>query len=1157
MAVGAFAGIFTKRGTTGVQQVATPGLRPVAVIVAGFGATSISTSRPSIRGSAAFLFATPGGGFQSLGRTAAIRDGALAGDTAGGPANGLVVPSAAAATTGQPAAAAALTRVWDGGFDLTWTVNDGGTETFAFLAIGGDVQAWGARLTLPQSTGPFLLSGAPFAPRLALLLPWQPGGANLGIGAAAAASVAAQWGLSTLSAEGADPTRAHTRLVSGSVLCCVDGVGKVVAQAQVSGFTANGLALRATTAAPAAGYGAQVLLLGGSDLVALTGTLAKPTAPGAVTLSAVTWRPLGLLTAGGRGIAANATADGVAVGIGVAADDGVSPPGAGAVAAADRDGSSSAIAAALAAPAAFVRPGPASGSPGSTTATVRATAVFSDYGGSLRFDSTDAVAERTAFLVVGGARRAERFAGGALASAALSTARAQLGQFPLLSTVTRPALASAVFSTSPALLSLAPVFVGDTTAAFGASGAVGFAVSFEGDTVTRSATSTPLLGSDQPLVPVSALRIDALATGRLLVPWPLVGGASASFGTSGFLRLSLPDLLPAGPFDIPGTINYVLDPGYEYVSGSTRGLGWTATGAILAADTSSPWWGDASARATFTAPDQQIVVATIAGINTTDARVWTGSIRAKLVSGVDTVRVCVVARYSDGSSTVGPERTLALSGAWRVLATDPVRSEFGRHLFRLELQVRSTGAAVVLLDGAQLEEGTEATGFCAGALGAPSGSWLGPANQSPSWRQTRAMHLASSGRGGIVQVNARLYRSTFDNRWQEDLSDWVIDGAVDADPGRALTWSLDCTLAGEGWARLRPYLDWVAPWLSISYPDGSVSEGQLGLYLVLDSPAARRESGFTVDLRAVDPLWLLDAQEFALPVRARAGTKKTDLVRRILRNAVLTGGSEGDRTDPEELGQAPNPPRRLSIPDLDRVFRKDAEWPRDTSRLELVNEVLQGAGCTPLFSTAEGVLAARRLGREGADGVHDRLGDRTPVRTYVANLPPGRELAGGARPFSRGMTGDVVGVIDTTPKADRLEDEVALVNDRPEGGRIQRRFQVRDRDNPRAVWTDNGRRRRRRIHGRLVEEDATAHEVAQALVEQLSLRTTTATVRVLPEPDLELLYETVGLAVWDRNGDPAANGQWAVQRVRWGFTPSDAVMELGLGRVDGLEGIVR
>ncbi|MGI9252168.1 MAG: hypothetical protein ACR2J8_00340, partial [Thermomicrobiales bacterium] len=492
-----------------------------------------------------------------------------------------------------------------------------------------------------------------------------------------------------------------------------------------------------------------------------------------------------------------------------------------------------------------------------------------------------------------------------------------------------------------------------------------------------------------------------------------------------------------------------------------------------------------------------------------------------------------------------------------VLETGPLRTDSGKRLQRLDLQVIAAGASTVLLDGAQVEEGAGATGFCAGSMGAPSGVWLGPANQNPSWRQTRPMQTAGCGRGGVVRVSARLYRSTFDNRWQEDLSDWVIAAAVDADPGRELTWSLDCTLAGEGWNRLRPYLDWIAPWLSIAYPDGSVSEGQLGLYLVLDSPASRREHGFTVDLRAVDPLWLLGAQEFALPIRARAGMKKTDLVRRILRNSVLTGGDGGDRTDPEDLGQTPNPPRRLSIPDLDRTFRKDVEWPRDTSRLDLVNEVLQGAGCTPLYSTAEGALAARRLGTEGADGVYHRLGDRTPVRTYVANLPAGRELAGGARPFSRGMTGDVVGVIDTSPKADRLEDEVAIVNDRPEGGRIQRRFQIRDGDNPRAVWAENGRRRSRRVRGRLVEDDATADEVAQALAEQLSLRTTTATVRVLPEPDLDLLHETVGLAVWDRNGDPAANGQWAVQRVHWGFTPADAVMELALGRVDGLEGIVR
>jgi hypothetical protein len=701
------------------------------------------------------------------------------------------------------------------------------------------------------------------------------------------------------------------------------------------------------------------------------------------------------------------------------------------------------------------------------------------------------------------------------------------------------------------------VISGETRSAFAASGAIGFPVSLAARSAVAFSVTAPRLGEARLLGAASAVSFAASASARLVVPWPLRGSGAGVFGSSGFLRLVLPQLLTAGPFDIPGTINYVLDPGYEHLSGGARGLGWSAAGATLAADAGSAWWGDASARANFAAAGQMVSISTIGGINTTNESWWTGSIRAKATTGSPSVRVRLAAVYADGTTIAGNERVLSLSGAWRVLETEPLRADPGRRLHRLELQVLATGATTVLLDGAQVEEGTGATGFCSGSMGAPAGVWLGPANQSPSWRQTRPMQVAGCGRGGILRVSARLYRATWDNRWQEDLSDWVIAGSVDADPGRELTWSLDCTLAGEGWNRLRPYLDWIAPWLSITYPDGSVSEGQLGLYLALDSPASRGESGATVDLRAVDPLWLLGAQEFALPIIARAGMKKTDLARKLLRNAVLTGGDGGDRTDPEDLGQVPNPTRRLSIPDVDRTFRKDVEWPRDTSRLDLVNELLQGAGCTPLHSTAEGALASRRLGVEGADGVYRRLADRTPVRTYVANLPPGRELADGARPFSRGMTGDVVGRIVTTPKADRLEDEVALVNDRPEGGRIQRRFQIRDRDNPRAVWGENGRRRRRRIHGRLVEDDATADEVAQALAEQMSLRTGTATVRVLPEPDLDLLHETVGLALWDRDGEPVASGQWAVQRVHWGFTPSDAVMELSLGRVDGLEGIVR
>ncbi|MGI9254838.1 MAG: hypothetical protein ACR2J8_13925, partial [Thermomicrobiales bacterium] len=544
MAVGTYAGLITKRASIGTQQIATPGLRPVAIVLFGFGAT-VSMSRPSVRGSAAFLVAAPGGQLQTLGRSGAIRDGALEGDTAGSGANALVVPAVTAAGTGNPVASATLSRVFDGGFDLTWTQNDGGTEQFAILAIGGDVQAWTTRTALPRATGPFSIAGAPFAPKLALVLPDQPGGANLGIGAVSAGSVTAQWGLSTFSPAGADPTQSTTRLVSGSLLACTDGVGKVLAQAQVTGFTANGMTLRATTAAPTAGYGAQVLLIGGPDLVALTGTLAKPVSPGAVSLSGVTWRPLGLLAAGGRGVAANASTPGVAIGIGVAADDGVSPSGAGSAGAADRDGSATAIAASLVSPSAWVRPGPASGAPGASSPVVRADATFAEYGGTLTFGATDTVAERVAFLVIGGTRRGELLAGGGVGAARFTVASAQLGQFPLLGAVARPAIAAALFTAPPAPLALAPVLGGAASASFTTAGAIGFAQPLDGSATAAFRAAVPRLGSAQPLQSAAAMKVAASAAGRLIVPWPLTGTIGAAFGASGFLRLVLPDLLPA------------------------------------------------------------------------------------------------------------------------------------------------------------------------------------------------------------------------------------------------------------------------------------------------------------------------------------------------------------------------------------------------------------------------------------------------------------------------------------------------------------------------------------------------------------------------------------------------------------------------------------
>ena len=62
----------------------------------------------------------------------------------------------------------------------------------------------------------------------------------------------------------------------------------------------------------------------------------------------------------------------------------------------------------------------------------------------------------------------------------------------------------------------------------------------------------------------------------------------------------------------------------------------------------------------------------------------------------------------------------------------------------------------------------------------------------------------------------------------------------------------------------------------------------------------------------------------------------------------------------------------------------------------------------------------------------------------------------------------------------------------------------------------------------------------------------------LTKPDfrvLELAREVVGLAVFDAEGRPVLTGRWAVQRASYGFTPSDAWMELEVARLYGISGV--
>ena len=379
-------------------------------------------------------------------------------------------------------------------------------------------------------------------------------------------------------------------------------------------------------------------------------------------------------------------------------------------------------------------------------------------------------------------------------------------------------------------------------------------------------------------------------------------------------------------------------------------------------------------------------------------------------------------------------------------------------------------------------------------------------------------------------ITTQLFRATYDNQHTEDISAGLIQASASMDPRNDQTWSMDASLTLDLWDSLEPYFDWVAPVVTTTYPDGTVRRGQLGLYLVLDSPEEHFETYGRVRLQAADPLWLVARQGFTRKLDILANTAKDRALRAVLDGAALT--------------EDPNGKPRYTVPATQERFKKAREYPRSDNRLVVANEIAQGYGCYNLWSTKDdGYIRTKRMGEA-------RLSERTPLKVYSANVPADYFIDERFLPLG-GLASEVLDSIPTTPKGDDLVNEILMVNDDPNLPRINVRGRITHPNNPRSVLRKKKRRRVRKIHNPIVEEDATAEEVARALLQELSTLNETLRLTAVLDPEPDFARETVACAIWNAWERKIAVGQYAVHSVQYtDLTPRSGKMTLDLGRID-------
>ncbi|MBS0336810.1 MAG: hypothetical protein JSS40_08380 [Proteobacteria bacterium] len=1030
------------------------------------------------------------------------------------------------------------------GFTVTYGSNPPTNTRLHYLAIGGDevnaqILSWQPRSTMVAGQV-VPVRGVGFRPVALFAISSIFGtiggaaSADHGLGFGVADAVKSQWSWAGTSKDGVNPIVTTRWWDEAAAVSAVTSGGVAAFRASVSAWQDDGFDLSILTA-PTSVLEGNVYFLALSEVRAVALAQAKPvgTAPAAQTLSPGFSNPAVVLfgsaevTAVGAGSSNRGTmgaADGTTISAAAWSDTTAAAPTTAKGLARSGDG------------AAIVK---ADNGAGTTEAVANVTALGT--ATTLSWTTNDAVATRFGAFLLGAAKNA---LSGVIGAGSAASATKLPSPTPLSGTVRAGSKAEgslvpwAKFSGSVGAGSSAS---GSLKTGARLKGSVGAGSSASADRIRRSVTFTGTvqagssasgnLGRGFVVSGVVQAGSSAAAVKPLKTDTRLIGTIQAGSAADGALRIILPIVRQALPGEIAGTVNWHINPSVE--SGSA--IGWDVAGSATGVVSTDDAWDGARSWKVVTsgAVGDGVRAVGVGGMGLSgDPRTVFGQLRVKGPAG--TVLSAITRLHFRGLATQDSDPvTVTLTGAWDPIYTMPVVTASATALDQAEVIVTTTatGAVTLYADGAQLEEdhGAGATPWASGAYNADAGVWAGAAHNSVTIRQPIPVAITALGSGGFVVIESTLWRATSDNRWLEDLSEWVISGTVSCDAGRAETWSFDLSLMWEGWQKLTPFQDWLAPVLKVTYPNGDVYEGQLGLYLVGDSPVSVGEFARTVRVSAHDPLWLLGKQGFFAPVVVRPGIDRIRVVRETLDGAVLTDDDTGRR--------------RYVIADSNKEFKKVREWPRKTSRLALCNEVLKGAGYYDLWTTKTGMITSRKRGES-------RLRNRQPVRLWAASAPSGYDFGTAIR-RDTSLTSEVIGAVEIKPSESDMADEIAIVGDDPDLGRFYAKWTIRNKKNKRAAITDRGKVKR--IPWPVLDDNATAAEVAGALADELSTLDTRISISVVPDPTIDFTHETVSLAIWDAFNREVAVGQWAVHAVRYGFTPSDALMELDLGKVSNAD----
>lgn len=369
------------------------------------------------------------------------------------------------------------------------------------------------------------------------------------------------------------------------------------------------------------------------------------------------------------------------------------------------------------------------------------------------------------------------------------------------------------------------------------------------------------------------------------------------------------------------------------------------------------------------------------------------------------------------------------------------------------------------------------------------------------WETATEPQTAVSG-GGIL-LSVELWRATIANALVEDITGYLVDGQIEMNVDRDIKLSASFTLRNPD--VVTPYTDYLAPFIRLTYDDGSDSVySQLGLYAVTVPPGSYTVEDAVATFTGQDLTRVLATDAY---VDADNVASSTNVVTEIIATLAESGIT------------------RYTIPATTTTLAAAATFPAGTTRLDKCNQLLAAMGWYHLGMGLDGRVSTPGAVRE---------------LRYV-------------EPFATLTDADVWGAVEVTPNDADLANVVIVVNDDPNAAPLTATARNDDASSPTST-SAIGREIYRVVRVQGETTQAALNALAARYLAESRTYYRVAKLRIAPNPNALRPHQTVDLNLTGKL--EGLSGRWWVRTAKMGLTPQSAPVELELNQIsDDLNGV--